>query len=95
MIEFIDYVNDRQLMQLAIVNSIKGVDDLAYGGTKWTAEVEKMNGEKSALITTGILLNQISLSVESMIAQEIIQHLDTTKAKIALTLSTLCINNFR
>ena len=46
MIEFIDYVNDQQLMQLAIVNSIKGVDDLAYGGTKWTAEVEKMNGEK-------------------------------------------------
>lgn len=45
-IEFIDYVNDQQLMQLAIVNSVQGVDDLAYGGTKWTAEVEKMNGDK-------------------------------------------------
>lgn len=45
-IEFIDHVNDQQLMQLAIVNSVQGVDDLAYGGTKWTAEVEKMNGDK-------------------------------------------------
>lgn len=45
-IEFIDHVNDQQLMQLAIVNSVQGVDDLAYGVTNWAAEVEKMNGEK-------------------------------------------------
>lgn len=48
-IEYLDYVNGRPLMQLAIVNQVKGVDNLAYGGTKWQAQVEKMNGDKTVI----------------------------------------------
>lgn len=45
-IEYLDYVNGRPLMQLAIVDQVKGKHDFYSNSTKWQAQVEKMNGDK-------------------------------------------------
>ncbi|MCJ1656711.1 DUF3310 domain-containing protein [Staphylococcus sp. NRL 18/288] len=45
-IEYIDFANDQQLTQLAIVNQVKGEHDVVSDSIKWEAQVEKMNGEK-------------------------------------------------